>query len=73
MISPLVVELAKARTAELQRLAAPRPTSARAARPEAPAARVRPIAWRLRTRRRAGWWLVTVGLRLAAGPANGLR
>ncbi|MGN6472304.1 MAG: hypothetical protein ACTHK4_01485 [Mycobacteriales bacterium] len=70
MISPLVVELARARTAELQRTAAPRVSPVGAARPPRAAHR---IAWPSRTRRRAGWWLVTVGLRLAAGSPSGLR
>lgn len=57
MISPLVIESAAARVAELRRMA------------PAPSRGSRPVSRRLRTRRRAGLWLVTVGLRVA-GPVN---
>lgn len=63
MNSPLGYDLAKAHIADLQRSAA---RTAAASQP-----RVAPV--RSRTRQRAGWWLIEVGLRLAATPASGLR
>ncbi|HVV74725.1 MAG TPA: hypothetical protein VHC43_01720 [Mycobacteriales bacterium] len=69
MNSPLGYDLAKARVAELQR------SAARTAKPSNDRARMAPA--RSRSRQRAGWWLISVGLRLVATPpsaaANGLR
>lgn len=58
MNSPLEYELAMARSAELRAMASPR---------------VRRPAPPVRPRERAGWWLITVGLRLATGPVAGTR
>jgi hypothetical protein len=59
----LMAAVAQQRSAELRRLGAAR----RAAAPSrVPSARRQPS----RARRRAGWWLVTFGLRLAVGPTT---
>lgn len=68
MISPLLIELARCRTAELQRLGGARSAS-RVGRRSTGVPRPR----LLDARRRAGFWLVTVGTRLAASPAEGAR
>ncbi|HEX3706720.1 MAG TPA: hypothetical protein VHV76_08825 [Mycobacteriales bacterium] len=73
MISPLVTYLADARVAELRAMGAeghPRLMRARRRHPPATSGlTMRPSA----TRRRAGWLLVSMGLRLAVGSVEGLR
>jgi hypothetical protein len=64
MHSPLAREMAQARARELRAMA--RPGVRRTARAEG-----RVGGWH--PRQRAGWWLVTVGLRLATGSPEVLR
>lgn len=60
-------QLTDARIAEIRR------HSTHPQRPcDAPAERRRTIAAPLPVRRRAGWWLVTVGLRMAVGTPQGV-
>ena len=66
MNNPLAYELAKTRIADLQRSAHPQVAADRPTRRTSRVVQPRPA------RERAGWWLVTVGLRLA-GSADGLR
>jgi hypothetical protein len=72
MISPLISYLADDRVAELRAMGAeghPRAIRACRRRTSGPALPMRPSA----TRRRAGWLLVSMGLRLAVGSVEGLR
>jgi hypothetical protein len=73
MNSPLAYELVKARNVELQRVAARRVDRRGPTAPLVLRVPARPTLSPWDTRRRAGWWLVNVGLRLAAPPTQAAR